>query len=182
MKTTKNPLVYLLAILLALTSASVWAETETRSSDARTADLELPEGVRAPQVVRLMRMSDDELASLRKAVEFVESLEDEQRQEMRRAIGEMRRSEARSREAARDGTGEQRGQLREEWQTFREEYEKDGESLRDLPPAERRALFRQHLREQRQEGRREAAREDRRGGEQEQRSRGNPRGGPRQAE
>lgn len=148
MKTKRSILV--LGVMALICGVHLQAETGEARTPAEEREMVLPEGVSAPQVVRLMRMSDEELASLRKAVEFVESLDEEERQAMRRAIGEMRRGEvSRSGEAERGGPGQGRGQLREEWQAFREAYEKDGSSLEDLPPAERRALFREYIREQR---------------------------------
>ncbi|MCH8475466.1 MAG: hypothetical protein LAT55_09590 [Opitutales bacterium] len=179
-------LITILGLCALWMTSGLSAESEEANEAAETsAQVELPEGVTAPQVVRLLRMSDEELASLRHAVEFVESMDEEEKGELRRTIGQLRRSEARRSGETRRERGEraepEAGPLREEWQAFREQYEEDGESLEDLSPVERRALFREHLREQRETRGREAG-PGQRQRQEDQRSRGNPRGGPRQSD
>ncbi|MCH8540597.1 MAG: hypothetical protein LAT58_07480 [Opitutales bacterium] len=178
-------LLTILGLCVLWMSSGLLAKTEEPKRAAGAEDrMELPEGVKAPQVVRLLRMSDEELASLRKAVEFVESMDGEEKIALRRTIGELRRSEvSRSKEAERGRTGRsevERGPLREEWQTFRKKYEKDGKSLRDLSPAERRSLFREHLSEQKEPRSHEAARGEHQR-KKDQRSKGDPRRGAKQS-
>lgn len=177
MKTKKTILIYATAVLIGFGGSSLLGESDQSvDSEEPSREMILPEGVSAPQVVRLLRMSDEELASLRSAVEFVESLDEQERQEMRRTIAEMRRSEVSGQGQAERGTpGQARGPLRAEWQNFRETFEQEGASLEDLPPAERRALFREHLRQQGQSGRPET-----RAGQRPHAGEDRPRGGPRQ--
>ena len=111
-----------------------------------SAEPSLPEELSGPQVVRLLMMSDEELDRLEAAIHYVRDLSAEEKASLREQVREYRQ-EFRSRGGEGREGGEtrrsvDRGELREEWQAFREALEEAGVDPEDLPRERRRQMFR----------------------------------------